>query len=332
MDALRAFLIAVSLTAGTATAAELIVNGGFEQPVIASGAYTIPGGEFPSIPGWTISVDVRLAAPDAWLAIEGRQSLDLVGGQQAGGYIEQTVTTIPGQKYDLRFSYANNPSQPAVGSFRLVGSGTLIQQTLTHSGSVQGAMNFTLFETNFTADSSQTTLRFTRLSSTYGESLVFDAVSVTPAFCSPHSAEAVPVLVNGFVVGATITDAGCGYTNPPIVLIQGGGGSGATATAVISNGIVVGINITGAGCCYTTNSPPEIVIASPPFAPTLSISVSKVKVTQKVVLGRNYILEASKDLKSWEATGPQFTAQSETIVSEFDVDLTGRFFRIREVP
>jgi hypothetical protein len=27
-----------------------------------------------------------------------------------------------------------------------------------------------------------------------------------------------------------------------------------------------------------------------------------------------------------------FTAESETIVNEFDVDVTGRFFRIREVP
>jgi len=35
---------------------------------------------------------------------------------------------------------------------------------------------------------------------------------------------------------------------------------------------------------------------------------------------------------TWTATGPQFTAQAETIVNEFDVDVTGRFFRIRQVP
>ena len=148
--------------------------------------------------------------------------------------------------------------------------------------------------------------------------------------CSPHAARATAVLYGSFVVDATITDGGCGYTNPPLVLIQGGGGSGATATATISNGVVTAIHITNTGSGYT--SVPTIVIASPPFAPTVSISVSKVKVTQHVTLGRTYVLESSPDLRTWTPTGPQFTADSETIVSEFDVAVTGRYFRIRQVP
>src|SRR2546422_4057599 len=56
-----------------------------------------------------------------------------------------------------------------------------------------------------------------------------------PIGCVRHKAQATAQLVDGSVVGATITDAGCGYTNPPVVLIQGGGGTGATATAVISD-------------------------------------------------------------------------------------------------
>ncbi|HEY9171144.1 MAG TPA: LamG domain-containing protein [Verrucomicrobiae bacterium] len=150
-----------------------------------------------------------------------------------------------------------------------------------------------------------------------------------PAFCSPRKATATAVMFNEFVVDATITDPGCGYTNAPTVLIQGGGGTGATATAVVSNGVVTAINITSAGSGYT--SAPKIVIGSPPFVPTVSIAVSKVKVTQNVVLGRKYVLESSADLGSWTATGPEFTAESESIVSEFDVDVTGRFFRIRQV-
>lgn len=148
--------------------------------------------------------------------------------------------------------------------------------------------------------------------------------------CSPHKATATAQLDNGFVVGATITDPGCGYTNAPAVLIQGGGGTGATAIAVVSNGVVVRIIITDAGIGYT--SLPTITIASPPFVPTVSVAVSAVKVTQHVVLGRTYVLESSTDLVTWTATGPQFTAQAETIITEFDVDVTGRYFRIRQEP
>ena len=148
--------------------------------------------------------------------------------------------------------------------------------------------------------------------------------------CRPHKATANARLDSGFVVGATIADPGCGYTDAPAVSIQGGGGNGATAVAVVSNGVVVRIIITDAGFGYT--NAPQIVIGSPPFVPTVSIAVSKVKVTQNVALGRTYVLESSADLVTWTATGPQFIAQSETIVSEFDVDVTGRYFRIRQVP
>ena len=108
------------------------------------------------------------------------------------------------------------------------------------------------------------------------------------------------------------------------------GGIGATARAVITDGRVTRIIITDAGIDYQTT--PRIVIASPPFVPTLSISVSKVKVVQNVVLGRKYVLEASHDAKAWEEASPPFTATSESITNEFDVEVTGRFFRVRETP
>ena len=151
-------------------------------------------------------------------------------------------------------------------------------------------------------------------------------------YCSPHKATATASLLNGSVVAATITDGGCGYTNAPLVLIQGGGGSGATATAIISDGHVVGINITNPGGGYTNTPPVKIVIASPPFVPTVSIAFSRVNVTQHVVLGRNYLLESSTNLVDWVATGPQFTAQSEDIVNEFILNQTGQYFRIHQVP
>jgi len=150
------------------------------------------------------------------------------------------------------------------------------------------------------------------------------------SFCSPHAAQAMAILYNGELVGLRLVDYGCGYTNAPLVQIVGGGGTGATALAKMTNGVVTGLVITSAGSGYT--NAPRILIESPPFVPTVSIAVSKVKVTQKVRVNHNYVLEASLDLATWAATGPAFTAESESIVNEFDVDAFGRFFRLREVP
>jgi hypothetical protein len=64
----------------------------------------------------------------------------------------------------------------------------------------------------------------------------------------------------GFVIGATITNGGSGYTSPPAVTITGLG-SGAAATATLSGGVVTGITITSAGSGY--NGGATISIAPP---------------------------------------------------------------------
>jgi hypothetical protein len=146
----------------------------------------------------------------------------------------------------------------------------------------------------------------------------------------PRRATATAQVVNGFVVGATITDAGCGYTNSPVVLIVGGGGSGATAQAAVSNGRVTGIAILTTGSGYT--SVPEIRIASPPFIPKLYVETSRVRVNMDLVLGRRYQLQSSADLTTWTNVGTTFVADTERLSQYYDVDNTGHYFRIQEVP
>ncbi len=155
-------------------------------------------------------------------------------------------------------------------------------------------------------------------------------ITIAPPPFPPRKATSTADIVNGFVVGAKITDGGFGYDTAPTVLLIGGGGSGATATATVVNGAVTAITIINSGSGYT--SAPSIQIASPPFAPSLAIEVSKVSVRLKVVLGRKYQLEASTDLKTWTFTGPAFVAQAEELVQEFDVNQVGRYFRINQVP
>lgn len=78
---------------------------------------------------------------------------------------------------------------------------------------------------------------------------------------APHPATATAQVVNGFVVGLTITDPGYGYSNAPIVQIQGGGGSGAEGLATVANGVVSNLQITSTGSGYT--NAPEVIISSP---------------------------------------------------------------------
>ena len=91
---------------------------------------------------------------------------------------------------------------------------------------------------------------------------------------NPRVASATAQVVNGFVVGATITDGGYGYESNPVVTITGGGGTGAKATATQFNGVVTSITITNPGSGYT--STPTITIAPPPFPPRKATSTAQV--------------------------------------------------------
>ena len=111
--------------------------------------------------------------------------------------------------------------------------------------------------------------------------------------------------------------------------ISGGGGSGATATATVSNGLVTAVTMTSAGCCYTNE--PRFVYTSPPFPTSVSIKISKLAITQHLMVGRTYVLEGSSDLVNWVALGNSFIAQTEDVVTEVAVSLGYRYFRSREV-
>jgi len=150
--------------------------------------------------------------------------------------------------------------------------------------------------------------------------------------CIPHSAAATATVDNGFVVGGTINDGGCGYTNTPIVLIQGGGGTGATATAVVSNGVVINVTITDAGLGYT--STPSIF-----FYPAFGLQIGLIKAVKPsfsgLVFGVNYQLQVSSDSNTWTSQGSPFTATNVNMIypQYFDVDNFNQlFFRVQVAP
>ena len=124
--------------------------------------------------------------------------------------------------------------------------------------------------------------------------------------CNPHAATATATLDNGFVVHATITDTGCGYTNTPSVRIIGGGGSDAQAVAVVSNGVVVAVNVLDTGSGYTNT--PIIVIAQPFIEqPTMGIAAMSLSSFTNLAIGTNYQLQSLSDT-TWSNMGTAFTA------------------------
>jgi hypothetical protein len=151
--------------------------------------------------------------------------------------------------------------------------------------------------------------------------------------CQPRRATATAQLVNQFVVGATVTDGGCGYVNTPQVLIQGGGGTGAAATAVVSNGIVVNITITDAGIGYT--STPSIYIYCPLGLPTIGLVKAVKPSFTDLFIGTNYQLQVSADMNNWTNQGSPFAATNTIMVYPLylDVENWGQlFFRLQAVP
>jgi Protein of unknown function (DUF642)/PEP-CTERM motif len=193
---MRACLLtaAMLLLAVSPGRADLIVNGGFENFIIAGTDQNFGGfvryfspPANTDIAGWTISGtsggnpnSVDLVNNSGYPPFAGTQSLDMEGAVGASGVIFQSFTTTPGDVYDLSFEYANNPfGSGGTMNVLVTGTGTLLNQDVTHSGSTGFNMNYKLFSAAFTADSASTTLQFAAITNS-GFGVELDAVSVNP--------------------------------------------------------------------------------------------------------------------------------------------------------
>lgn len=144
----------------------------------------------------------------------------------------------------------------------------------------------------------------------------------------PHAARATPIMDNGFVVAASIVDAGYAYTNPPTVYIVGGGGSGAQATTTISNGNVTAINIINAG--YGYSGIPSIFISPPFVTPTFLGMAPALRLDfANLIISNNYQLQVSQS-GTWINLGSPFVA-SANFYSQF-VDGDGSSYQLALLP
>jgi len=149
----------------------------------------------------------------------------------------------------------------------------------------------------------------------------------------PTTAAAAALTSYGFVVSATITSGGSGYTVRPAVTILGGGGSGASATATISNGVVTGIIIESAGSGYTNT--PTITIAAPPLTSGFAeIQPGILLEMNSLMTNQIYRLQYSTQLNGvWESLGGgDFITATNNLSEYFLMTNMAGYYRLQYLP
>jgi hypothetical protein len=94
----------------------------------------------------------------------------------------------------------------------------------------------------------------------------YDNVTVSDQYIVPT----IPPTSTSSQIGFIIINGGSGYTTPAVI-ISGGGGTGATATAYVSHGVIYNMILTNAGSGYTS-------------APTVTINDPNPRATNAVVI------------------------------------------------
>lgn len=101
----------------------LLINGSFEDPVVSGVSETFSdiGGQ--DVPGWVREAGdaIEIQRNLGGAAADGNQWLELAAGQPAT--ISQSVSTIPGALYELRFAYSARPGHLADNRFRVTWGG-----------------------------------------------------------------------------------------------------------------------------------------------------------------------------------------------------------------
>jgi hypothetical protein len=195
------------LVCGASTAAaQTVLFEDFETPdtgnfvTYFSGQHLVTNGADWAITANSVDLYEDPARPEA-AAFDGSQAVDLTGSPD-GGTMETTFATAPGTDYTLTFHYArNNLLGATIGNAQVdvLGAGTLLSSALQHDPSMHAFDTYLQFSDSFTANSVQTTLRFTGLNAGLA-GITIDAISVTGAPGVPGlPGAALAVLAGGLV-------------------------------------------------------------------------------------------------------------------------------------
>jgi hypothetical protein len=148
----------------------------------------------------------------------------------------------------------------------------------------------------------------------------------------PAQAAAIPEIVNGFLVDATIVQGGVGYTAPPEIRIVDSEGAGAACVAVVDQGQLIAITILDAGSGYSLATSFEI--APPPAAIPLHSAVSKATRldASELIPGLFSQVQWSPDLINWVQWDDPFLTESPGYTAYLKLEGAIRLFRVRQGP
>jgi len=175
-------LAALSAATSSAAQAQLVTNGGFEEPNVTNPCcITSPPTD---IPGWIATPNVNVvngtfssSPPNTNLALEGTQYLDLVG-EGGTGSIQQDITTVVGQWYTLSFIYSHNLFAGLTSASADVYLNNVLFASITHTGGNTGNLAWQTFAKDFLATSTTTNLKFVNTVGSTNEGVFLDAISV----------------------------------------------------------------------------------------------------------------------------------------------------------
>ena len=233
-----------TVTQGGASA-NLLVNGGFEQPAAERLGLT-RGSTY--IPGWVVTRDTVDYQTSWFTCPEGRFCLDLDGNPGAGA-IAQTFATAPGARYAVGFVWAGNMDcDPVVKRMRVSAAGQQSDFTFDTAGRGRSNMGWTTGAWAFTAAAATTTLEFQSLDPAAGMcGPLLDDVRVTasggvPAcsFSITPSSASMPASGGSSTV-SVVAAAGCAWnaaSNAAWIALSGaasGSGNGAVTYRVAEN-------------------------------------------------------------------------------------------------
>jgi hypothetical protein len=147
---------------------------------------------------------------------------------------------------------------------------------------------------------------------------------------APQTATGTLTVVNGFVVGVTVTEPGSGYSQVPQVFVEDAVGRGARVVATVQAGRVTGATVEASGKGYTAGA--VVRFGSPPVAALIPTEIPELRIQySNVSTNLPYQLRVGSAPDALEPAAEVFMPSSRTGVLYRDMNQDHELFQLRYV-